>query len=214
MALKEDGTVWAWGRNSGGQLGNPDSGSGSDTPVQVVGEGGTGTLSEVVAVAAGWGHTMALKEDGTVWAWGSNSSGQLGNPSAGSESGTPVQVVGEGGTGTLSGVGAVAGGSVHTVVLKEDGTVWTWGSNGYGQLGNPGAGIRSDTPVQVLGYEGAGVIEGVIAVAGSNHTVALKEDGTVWAWGYNYKGQLGDGNEGNDSGTPVPAGFFYIGWCN
>jgi len=210
VALKADGTVWAWGRNDQGQLGVGTHGSETDrdTPVQVKGEEGIGTLTGVVAVAAGGNHTVALKADGTVWAWGDNFYGQLGddNDVPGIDSDTPVQVVGEGGEGTLTGVVALAAGGSHTVALKADGTVWAWGKNDHGQLGdNTGVpGIDSDTPVRVKGEGGEGTLTGVVAVAaGSSYTVALKDDGTVWAWGNNEHGQLGDGNEGTDSDAPV-----------
>ena len=182
LALKSDGTVWAWGNNSTGQLGD---GSTTDrwTPVQVSG------LSGVIALAAGSEHSLALKSDGTVWAWGDNSNGQLGDGSTRNRF-TPVQVSG------LSGVIAIAGSTFHSLALKSDGTVWAWGLNWYGQLGDGSIDSRS-TPVQVSG------LSGVIAIAGgSDHSLALKSDGTVWAWGNNDYGQLGDGSKTTRS-TPV-----------
>jgi Regulator of chromosome condensation (RCC1) repeat/Carboxypeptidase regulatory-like domain len=135
--------------------------------------------------------TVFLKGDGTVWAWGSNSNGQLGNGTT-TDSSTPVQVSG------LSGVTAVAAGSAHAIALKGDGTVWAWGSNSNGQLGN-GTTTDSSTPVQVSG------LSGVTAVAaGSAYTIALKGDGTVWAWGSNSNGQLGNGTTDSLSPVPVP----------
>jgi alpha-tubulin suppressor-like RCC1 family protein len=136
--LKSDGTVWAWGSNSDGQLGNGTT-TDSSIPVQVSG------LSDVIAVAAGSAHTIALKGSGTVWAWGSNSNGQLGNGTT-TDSSTPVQVNG------LSGMIAVAAGSAHTISAKGDGAVWAWGSNSNGQLGN-GATTDSSTPIQVSGFQ-------------------------------------------------------------
>jgi hypothetical protein len=174
VALKSDGTVWAWGSNSEGQLGDGTT-TNQLIPTQL------SSLSEVTAVSAGLAHTVALKINGTVWAWGRNESGQLGD---GTKIGrlTPVQVSG------LSGVIAISADSNHTVALKSDGTVWAWGDNSNGQLGD-GTTISRLTPVQVSG------LNGVIAISagGWNHTVALKIDGTVWAWGDNYFGQLGDG---------------------
>jgi alpha-tubulin suppressor-like RCC1 family protein len=261
VALREtDGTVWAWGWNSSGQLGN-GMGNDSNIPVQVVGEGGSGNLEGITAIAAGWAHTVALREtdgrvwawgnnnrgqlgdgsttqrqtpvqvvnlenitaiaagyqhtvalreDGTVWAWGWNSSGQLGNPSAGSQSIIPVQVVGEGGSGNLEGITAIAAGYQHTVALREDGTVWAWGWNSSGQLGNPDAVGQSTTPVQVRGgATGETYLTNIIAIAaGYQHTVALRNDGTVWAWGWNSSGQLGDGLTEN-SDTPVQVIFMH-----
>lgn len=142
-------------------------------------------------ISAGWNHTVVLNGDGTVWAWGNNANGQLGNGTEGSYSSVPVQAQG------LTGAAAVSAGVNHTVALKGD-TVWTWGDNYYGQLGDGTMYInRRSTPLQVQG------LTGVTAVAaGYEHTVVLKGDGTVWAWGNNYFGQLGDGNNINMS-TPV-----------
>jgi len=200
VALKEDGTVWAWGRNNKGQLGDGSTME-RHTPVQVVGSRGMGFLTGVTAIAAHYLNTVALKDDGTVWTWGNNDYGQLGDNTR-TSSYTPVQVVGPGGTGFLTDVTAIAAGYGHMVALKDDGTVWAWGDNGYGVLGD-GTTDPSYTPVQVLGPEGVGVLTGMTAIAaGSIHTVTLKDDGTVWAWGYNYKGQLGDGTT-DPSYTPV-----------
>ena len=159
--LKSDGTVWAWGSNQRGQLGD---GTATDSlaPVQVQG------LSGVIAVAAGLSHAVAIKGDGTVWAWGSNTDGQLGDGSN-SDSFTPVQVNG------LTGVTAVAAGSAHTLALKGDGTVLAWGSNASLQLAFEPAGIE---PLPVVAFTGA-----VAIAAGEGHSVAVKNDGTVWAWG-------------------------------
>jgi alpha-tubulin suppressor-like RCC1 family protein len=200
VALKGDGTVWAWGYNDHGQLGD---GTTTDrwTPVQVKGPGGAGFLEDVAAIAAGFDHVMALKEDGTVWAWGCNDDGQLGDGTTTWRS-TPVQVKGPGGVGFLGDVTAVAAGYGHTAAPKADGTVWAWGRNGTGQLGDGTTTWRS-TPVQVLGPGGAETLNNVIAVAaGRYHTVALKNDGAVWAWGDNIRGQLGDGTT-TDRWTPV-----------
>jgi len=185
LALKSDGTVWAWGLNMMGQLGTGGNYMNITSPVQVSG------LSGVIAISAGSVFSLAVKSDGTAWAWGYNTDGELGNgmtslyPST-----TPVQVSG------LSGVTAVAGGWYHSMALKSDGTVWAWGSNSYGQLGN-GTSTNSDIPVQVSGLSCLTAI-----AAGAYHNVALKSDGTVWSWGSNAYGQLGDGNT-NNSTIPV-----------
>jgi alpha-tubulin suppressor-like RCC1 family protein len=194
VALKNDGTVWAWGSNSNGQLGD---GTTIDraTPVPVSG------LTGVTAVAAGSAHSVALKNDGTVWAWGSNSKGQLGNGTTTDRS-TPVQV------STLVGITAVAAGASHSIALRNivgvinDGTIWAWGSNSNGQLGN-GTTVDTWIPIQVSGLTGVTAI-----AAGSAHTVAVRNifslinDGTLWAWGSNGNGQLGNGTT-TDSWTPV-----------
>jgi alpha-tubulin suppressor-like RCC1 family protein len=190
VALKSDGTVWAWGYNSSGQLGeSPYTIMKRTTPAQVSSK----ILNSVTAVAAGSSHTIALRSDGTVLAWGHNSYGQLGDGTT-TWRDTPVQVSG------LSGVTAIAGGTFYTVALKLDGTVWAWGDNSSGQLGD-GTTTNKTTPVQVTGLSGIAAI----AVGGGEygyHTVALKSDATVWAWGWNYYGQLGDGTT-TDRYTPV-----------
>ncbi len=128
-------------------------------------------------VAAGGSHTLALKQDGTVWAWGNNENGQLGYGST-INGYTPVQVQG------LDSVVAISAGIDHSLALKSDGTVWAWG---YG-MGN-GIQARYLTPVQVTN------LSSVVAIAsGDYHNFAVKSDGTVWAWGRNIYGELGDGS--------------------
>ena len=183
MALKVDGTVWTWGFNGFGGLGDGTTIK-RLTPVQVTG------LVGVTTIAAGQYHTVALKSDGTVWAWGYNDSGQLGDGTTTNQL-TPVQVTG------LAGVIAVAAGQYHTVALKGDGTVWAWGRNEYGQLG-VGTTTNCLTPVPVTGLSGVTAI-----AAGGYHTVVLKGNGTVWAWGANQYGQLGDGTT-TEQHAPVP----------
>ncbi|MGM0879873.1 MAG: fibronectin type III domain-containing protein [Bacillota bacterium] len=181
LALKEDGTVWAWGY--GLVLGHGSYFS-STTPVQVK------DLEEVVMVAAGHDHSLALKSDGTVWAWGSSEYGNLGEDPDNRYRLTPIQVKG------LSSIVAIAASGQHNLALKSDGTVWAWGNNGAGQLGN---GTVTDhltyftTPAQVRG------LDSVTAVAaGPGTSLAIKSDGTLWAWG----GNVGDGTTDLHS-TPV-----------
>ena len=198
LALRSDGTVWAWGDNGYGQLGDGTT-TNSETPVQVLGAGGSGYLTGIVAIAGGMYHSLALRNDGTVWTWGYN------YYSAPTNSNTPVQVLGAGGSGFLTGIVAIAGGSVHSLAVKSDGTVWAWGYNEYGQLGN-GTLTTSGTPVQVLGPGGSGYLTGMVAIAGAvYHSLALRSDGTVWAWGNNAYGELGNGTF-TESETPVQVG--------
>jgi hypothetical protein len=119
-------------------------------------------VSDVIDVAAGAGHTVALKKDGTVWAWGDNDYGELGDGTQTLRE-APVQVKGEDGVGYLTGVIAVEAGETHVMALKGDGTVWAWGKNLSGQLGNGTAGEfeNKSTPVQVKGEGGAGFLTGV-----------------------------------------------------
>jgi alpha-tubulin suppressor-like RCC1 family protein len=186
LALKSDGTVWSWGLNTSGQLGNGTTTT-STSPVPVTG------LSTVVAVAAGGSHSLALKADGTVWSWGSNLNGQLGNGAsgAGTNQSSPVQVAG------VSGAVAVAAGANHSLALKSDGTVVSWGSNASGVLGNNSMVSQSATSVAVSGLTGV-----VALAAGATHNLALKSDGTLVAWGAGSSGQLGDGG-GVERRAPV-----------
>lgn len=184
---RSDGTVWAWGLNNKSQLGDGTTTS-SPTPVQAA----AGVLSGITAVAAGNEHSLALKSDGTVWAWGSNSNGQLGNGTTAGSQPSPVQVTG------LANVRAIAAGVNFSLALKGDGTVWAWGYNGSGQLGDSSTTERL-TPVQ------ANVAAQVAIAAGFDHSVSMTSTGTVWAWGNNSNGQLGNGSTTNSS-TPVQTG--------
>src|SRR5207237_1361854 len=150
----------------------------SAVPVRVRG------LWGVTAISAGEVWSLALRADGTVWAWGDNSWGQLANDQVGVPSPTPVRVRG------LAGMVAVAAGYAHGLALGRDGTVWAWGDDEVGQLGDGGAYGSRPTPGRVA------VLAGVTAVAtgsafGSSHSLALEADGSVWAWGNNSDGQLG-----------------------
>ncbi len=183
-ALRADGTVWSWGDNYRGQLGNGTRAS-SAVPVRVTG------LTDVVAIGAGDNNGYAVRADGTLWAWGDNGGGHLGTGSTADGSTTPVRVT------ALSGIVAVAGGghSNGTYALAGDGTVWSWGYNFQGALGTgeycePGVDCLSRVPVRVTG------LTDVTAVAsGVYNGLALREDGTVWTWGENGQGALGNGVE-------------------
>jgi alpha-tubulin suppressor-like RCC1 family protein len=185
VALKTDGTLWSWGYNSDGQLGVNDITSRS-TPVTTL-LGGTNWKS----IAGGGYHTVALKTDGTLWSWGRNSSGQLGGNNLTTRS-TPITTL-LGGTNWKS----VAGGQYHTVALKTDGTLWSWGRNTYGALGVNNI-TSISTPVTTL----LGGTNWKSIACGNYHTVALKTDGTLWNWGRNDFGQLGVNDTTNRS-TPV-----------
>ncbi|MDQ5836669.1 MAG: S8 family serine peptidase, partial [Acidobacteriota bacterium] len=154
-----------------------------------------GVFAGVRAIGAGDSHTLAAKGDGTVWGWGANNSGEATN-SADSSSSTPIQV------GGLTDVTALSGGGFHSLALRSDGTVWAWGMNSVGQLGRD----RSfNTVAQPLGQVKG--LSGVTAVsAGEFFSLALLKDGTVWTWGDNTEGQLGDGTT-IERPKPTPVKF-------
>jgi alpha-tubulin suppressor-like RCC1 family protein len=183
LALKSDGTVWSFGSNGSGQLGD-GTGTSRSTPVQVTG------LTGVVQIGAGSVYSAALKSNGTVWCWGSNSVGQLGIGSLSpATSNTAVQVTG------LTGVKAISVGSSFCMALKDDGTVWSWGDNSTGQLGINNT-TASSSPVQATGVTDVAKI-----TAGYYHAMALKGNGTLLVWGRNQEGQLGLGTSGTNSLT-------------
>ena len=203
-AVLSDGTVKCWGYNNEGQLGDGHKPYPSSTPMTVwedVDGIGINPLSEVTAIAASEYHTCALLSDGTVKCWGLNGAGELGN-GTNADSDTPVDVLSTPGGDPLSGATTIAVGYEHTCALLSDGTVRCWGDNEYGQLGNGNNPNDSSTPVVVM--DGVDPLSGVTAIAARfHHTCALLSDGTVKCWGFNVYGQLGDGNDPNDSSTPV-----------
>lgn len=184
LALCENGTVWAWGLNNNGQLGNGTM-QDSSYPVQV------GGLTDIVSIAARGGHALALQRNGTVWAWGENTSGQVGDGTTTNVL-RPVQVPG------LFGAVAVMATAKSSFALLGDGTVWGWGSNDAGQLG-PGLALdHSVSPVKHSALQGVSALAG-----GYSFCTALTADGTVWSWGY-LSSSLGDGNS-SMSATPIQA---------
>ncbi len=187
LALKNDGTVWSWGANSEGQLGLGDTADRS-SPVKL-------DLEDIVSISAGMEHSMALGESGTVFTWGDNLNGQLGDNSTDDRT-APVQVLLEDGETPLSDIVEICASGHLSVALKDDGTVWTWGENGYGALGAGGVSERHYAS-QVSGVSGViGISCGGTYSDGSNwcSVFVIQTDKTLKAWGYNRYGQLGDGN--------------------
>jgi alpha-tubulin suppressor-like RCC1 family protein len=187
LVLLENGSVWAWGQNSSGQLGD-DTNTNKSSPVRVMG------LPPAKAIAAGAAHSLALGADGKAWAWGQNIYGQLGdNSTTGRTRATPVVSAT---VDPLPVFQAVAAGASHSLALDTGGRVWAWGRNTYGQIGGTATTNRL-APGLVAGLP---KIKSV--AAGAQHSLALGADGTVWAWGQGTSGQLGDGSA-IDRATPV-----------
>ncbi|MCK5160697.1 MAG: hypothetical protein KAQ99_03905, partial [Candidatus Aureabacteria bacterium] len=181
-----EGIVWAWGDNTYGQVGN-DSTDDKWSPVSI-------GFTDVTSLASGgWGHSLSVKSDGTVWAWGDNSRCELGIGDEVLNSLIPVQTL------LLENIKTVETGDRHGLALKLDGTVWSWGYNKYGQMG-----IGSNIPEEVLTPVLVPDLVGIIDIAGgAYHSLAVKSDGTVLAWGYNNDDELGDGT-GTDQWSPIP----------
>jgi Regulator of chromosome condensation (RCC1) repeat len=173
-----------------------------DNPTQVKG------LADVIGVAAGQEHSLALKSDGTVWAWGSQDRGQLGVPGTSDDTAIPVEVRMNGTNPLipLDHVRDIAAGGGHSLALRNDGTVWTRGFNDFGQLGVSTAPLdiaSSARQVQDL--------KDIVAIAaGDNFSLALKSDGTVWAWGANDRGQLGAPSGDKCGPKQLPCSFHPI----
>lgn len=184
--IKTDGSLWTWGGNSVGGLGDNTTVNKS-SPVQVI-----GNSYDWIQVAAS--ESMhGIKTDGTLWCWGRNNFGQLGdNSSFTVNKSSPVQTV-SGGNNWKS----VSAGYRHVCAIKTDGTLWLWGSNGYGQLGDNTT-IDRSSPVQTV----TGGTNWKQAVCGRSMTGAIKNDGTLWLWGRNSDGNLGDNTTANKS-SPI-----------
>jgi len=183
--MEVDATLWAWGSNSDGQLGDYVV---AESPCQI------GIDKTWSAVAGGQYHTLAVQTGGALWAWGSNSDGQLGNGDDTflTPNYLPVKI------GLDTTWTTVTAGKWHSLARKADGTLWACGLNGYGQLGAGTDVLKSNVLVQVAGTTWTAV------EAGGYFTIGLKEDGTLWAWGDNTYGQLGDGTDGVDASKNTP----------
>lgn len=194
IAIKTDTTMWVWGSNS---LSANTQAVSTCSPVQVP---GTGWVDAFPGQAA----TFAIKNDGTMWAWGNQQAGVLITPS-GQTNGynrTPETVIG-GGTWITA-----ASGIAHGIGIKSDGTMWGWGENGCGNVGDNTT-ISRSSPVQVVGS----FTDWCAASAGENTSAGIRTNGTIWAWGRNFYGRIGDGTNTPRS-SPVQVAGGFTNWCH
>jgi alpha-tubulin suppressor-like RCC1 family protein len=222
IVLKSDGTVWTWGANFDGKLGIGETNTvRALTPMEVHGPGNVSFFNSVKAIMGGEIHNAALKTDGTVWAWGLNSLGQLGNGTT-NDAWTPVQT----GLTTippLTNVTKLGGRPYFTLAVKSDGTIWGWGMNQFGQMGNGTLSRFSGVTVPGMVSDSApgGVINNPLQVTcGYQFGAALATNGTVWTWGSGTHGELGNGTTGSSyfpaqvpgltNITAISAGWFHI----
>jgi alpha-tubulin suppressor-like RCC1 family protein len=189
VATRSDGTLWCWGRNDQGQLGD-NSTTNRSSPVTTSGGGSNWEIP-----AAGFNFSLGIKTDNTLWAWGLNTSGQLGVNDTTNKS-SPVTTSGGGTNWTFA-----SGGELHATGVKSDGTLWTWGNNASGQLGTNDTVSRSSP-----GTTSGGTLNWRYTSAGAAFTLATKFDGTLWAWGSNTVGQLGDNSTTNRSSPVTTSG--------
>lgn len=238
MGIKADNTLWAWGDNENGQLGDGTK-TGRSMPVKV--------MDNVISVSAGYTYTLAIKTDGTLWAWGSNEYNQLGNngnKNATGRNGIPIQTIP---VKVMDDVAAVSAGKDQTAAIKTDGSLWMWGREIHldnGQLieycRTPADTLVSDVSAVSMGTGGTMIVktDGELWAWGNNssgillnddiistpifgrvkimdnvsaismyytlgsYALAIKTDGSLWAWGENYNGQLGNGTTENQH-TPI-----------
>lgn len=202
LALKRDGTVWSWGWNANGELGIGNT-TQQSLPVQVKGPEGEGYLSGVVAIAAGNTRSFAITEDGTLWAWGIRATGR--EDGLETSSSVPVEATRlPDDINLLEDLIAFSHASNHSLTLMQDGSVWAWGDNGRGQLGDgTTTGKRQAVRVRLSSDE---LLEDAVGIAtGQWHSLAIREDGSLWSWGFNHRGQLGSGvTDGSINAFPGP----------
>jgi len=204
VAIKSDGTLWAWGYNMYGQLGDGtfrEFKEGEDDLIYILGKVKInknipvkiGADTNWMKISAGKHHTLAIKSDGTLWAWGDGNWGKLGNDSN-EDIPNPIQI------GNDTDWSSVSAGEDHTIAIKKDGTLWAWGANYKAtfQLGD-GTFVHKETPTQIGNDNDWSKI-----AAGYHHNLAIKKDGSLWAWGYNRCGQLGDGTDGTATSKDRP----------
>ena len=199
LALRANGTAWAWGSNSSGRLGDGTT-TNQSSPVSVV-----GGFSDWCQISASFEHNLAVRTNGTAWAWGNNCFGKLGDGTI-SVRCSPVSVV-----GGFTDWCQVSAGNNHSLGIRSNGTAWAWGYGGayygWGLLGNNTTDTRS-SPVSVVG----GFTDWCQISAGASHSISLRETGSAWSWGNNENGRLGDGTITNRI-SPVSVVGGFTDWC-
>jgi len=194
IGLRAGGSAWAWGNNGSGRLGDGTI-TDRSSPVSVI-----GGFQDWVQISAGGAHSAALRAGGSAWSWGRNLYGQLGDNSNTNRS-SPVSVI-----GGFDDWVQISAGTYHTIALRANGSAWAWGSNANGRLGDHSTTNRS-SPVSVVG----GFSDWVHISPGYAHTIALRANGSAWAWGSNSFGELGDGST-TDKSSPVSVVGGFLDW--
>jgi alpha-tubulin suppressor-like RCC1 family protein len=185
--IKTDGTLWCMGRASNGVLGNGTTTPNVSSPVKI------GTLTDWASATTATAHALAIKTDGTLWAWGSSFRGRTGTNNSTSYS-SPVQI------GSLTDWAQVSSANNHSAAIKTDGTLWTWGDATDGRLGNGTTTPHISSPIKV-----GALTDWAQVSCGFNTTFAVKTDGTLWGWGEGNEGKFGNSTL-NSYSSPVQVG--------
>jgi alpha-tubulin suppressor-like RCC1 family protein len=197
LGVRQNGTAWSWGYNGQGQLGD-NTVTALSSPVSVI-----GGFTDWCQVSAGGEQSLAVRQNGTAWSWGSGYRGQLGDNTTASKS-SPVSVIG----GFTDWCQVSAGIDNFSLAVRQNGTAWAWGAGTLGRLGNNYAGSDQQSPVSVIG----GFTDWCQISAGSISSLAVRQNGTAWAWGSGSYGKLGDNTTaGRSSPVSVVGGF--TDWC-
>ena len=195
LGVRCNGTAWAWGINDQGRLGD-NTNTSRRSPVSVV-----GGFTDWCQLSSGFAHSLGVRQNGSAWAWGCNASGILGDNTTVSRS-SPVSIV-----GGFTDWCQVSAGTLHSLGLRTSGSIWSWGQAALGRLGDNTA-VSKSSPVSVVG----GITNWCQISASGTHSLALRRDGSVWAWGYNNVGQLGD-NTVVAKSSPVSVVGGFTDWC-